>query len=86
MARTVELPGGHPELIAWLREHDLDPETLRSTVTFDSDGSVTFEQFDRDADGRPVLTADGVELAVRPVTIHPHRPMPDVPILTEVHS
>lgn len=73
MPRTVTIPGGDSDIMAWVTEHGLNPHHLTKTVTLNDDGTITFHRILRQ-DGKPLIVDN--EMATRAVTVTPRRPFP----------
>lgn len=73
MPRTVTITGADPDIMAWVTDHGLDPHHLTKTVTFNDDGTITFQRILRQ-DRKPLIVDN--EMATRAVTVTPHRPFP----------
>lgn len=75
--RLVRAHAGHPELIEWLEEQEIDPESIRPILTLHDTGHVTVRRFLTDSIGKRYVDPETNEAAVEPVTIAPTRPLPE---------
>lgn len=72
--RTIDVPGNHPDVLAWLDAHGLEPSAYLRTVTIHHDSAITLAEIVRDDTGRPKVTGDHIVTVGR--RIEPLYPFP----------